>query len=99
MATQFEKRKAKSAVDVAKEIESKRDDIRAQSLEEPVYTSTALDIYTNDGGKTFGVAEISYNPETGVAKVINTFNISRIIALSYANQKMALGTLKKKKDT
>lgn len=95
MASQFEKRKAKLAADVVKEIEHKRDDIRAKAAGEPVYTQTGYDIYSEDGGKSYGVAEIAYNPQTGESKVKDTFSISRLIALSYANQKQALGILKK----
>ena len=97
MSSQFEKRQLKKAEAVKAQIEAKREDIRAKAANEPVYTQTGLDIYTPDGGKTYGVAEISYNPETGDAKVTNTFSITRIVALTYLNQKIALNTLKKGK--
>lgn len=99
MSSQFEKRKAKSVTDVAKEIEVKRDDMRSKtSLEEAaVYTQTGYDVFTSDGGKSYGVAEIAYNPITGTAHIVDTFSISRLVALSYANQKQALGILKKQK--
>lgn len=61
------------------------------------YTQHAYDIFTSDGGKTYHVAEIHYNPQTGHALVGEIFDISRLVALSYANQKTALGTLKKGK--
>lgn len=94
MTSQFEKRKAKSAAEVAKEITDRRDNAEANM---PVYTQSAYDVYTPDGGKTYEVAEISYNPESGEAKVVNTFSITRLIALNYATQKQALGILKKQR--
>jgi hypothetical protein len=65
-------------------------------VEEPAYNQIALDIYTLDGGRTYCVAEISYNPTTKQAEVKELFSISRLIALQHANTKVALGTLKKK---
>lgn len=65
--------------------------------QDPFYPHKAYDIFTSDGGKTYQVAEIEYNASTGHARVIETFNITRLVALSYANQKIALGTLKKGK--
>lgn len=62
----------------------------------PDYTQTALDIYTPDGGKNYEVAEISYNHLTKEAKVTATFSISRLVALTYQNQKTSLNTLKRK---
>jgi len=103
MSSQFEKRKAKSTETVTKEIEDRRAEIRSRAepevtpVVEPVYTQTGLDIYTTDGGKTYGVAQISYNPETGDAKVVETFGITRLVALTYAQQKLSLGSLKKSK--
>src|SRR5271165_6256828 len=94
--SQYEKRKAKNADTVKAEIEAKREDIRADGLREPVYTNTGYDVYTPDGGKSHKVVEFAYNPKTGEAKVADVFDISRIIALSYENQKQALGILKKK---
>lgn len=95
----FEKRKVKTPEAVINEITKKRDAIREKGVEvdEPVYTQSGYDVYTLDGGRNYGVAEISYNPETGAAKVNNTFTISRLVALKYANTKQALGILKKGK--
>lgn len=95
MASQFEKRRAKTLDQVTEEIQEKRSEIRTKS--EPVYTQKALDIYSPDGNGSFQVVEISYNPETGDAKVNEVFNISRMVGLSYKNHKDALATLKKKK--
>lgn len=106
MPSNFEKRRAKSKEDVAKEIQERREQIRLKAenpspvvteAAKPVYTQEGYDVYSPDGGKTYHVAEISYNPETGQAEVTNIFDISRLIALTYANQKIALGTLKKGK--
>lgn len=108
MASQFEKRKSKSTESVAQEIISKRSEKRASvdepdmpivvsEPEAPVYNQTGFDIFSSDNGKTYGVAEIEYNPETGRARVKDTFSITRLIALSYGNQKVALQTLKKGK--
>lgn len=102
MASQFAKRKARSADVVSQEIQDKRAEIRASreapvASAEPVYSQTGYDIFTTDGGKTYQVAEISYNPETLQSEVINIFSISRLVALSYGNQKTALRTLKKGK--
>lgn len=96
MPTQFEKRKTKSIEDVAKEIESKRDDIRAQALEAPVYDQVGFDVFTPDGGKTYKVAELAYNPVTNQAQVIGVYSITRLVALQYKNTKNALSMLKKK---
>jgi hypothetical protein len=100
MASQFEKRKVKTAETVAKEIQDKRSEIRASGAtevsEEPVYDQMAYDIYTDNGGKTYKVAEISYNPITKRAEVKELFSITRLVALQYANTKTALGTLKRK---
>lgn len=63
----------------------------------PLHVKVGYDIYSLDGGGSYSVAEIQYNPETGEAKVLDTFEISRLIALSYYNQKTALGILKKQK--
>ncbi len=94
MASQFEKRQKKTAETVIAEVTEKRADIRAKA--EPTYTQTGYDIFTLDGGRTFGVAEISYNPETREAKVIETYTITRLVALKYGNMKTALQTLKRK---
>ncbi len=93
--SQFEKRKQKTQEEVIKEITKKRDDIRETALAEPTYTQTALDVYTSDGRK-YHVAEIVYDPESGVAKVLEVFDITRLVALQYFNTKTALGTLKRK---
>lgn len=95
MPSQFEKRKAKTPEKVAEEIQEKRSEIRAKA--EPVFTQSGMDIFTPNGGKTYHVAELAYNPETGEAKVVGVFDISRLVALSYANQKTALNTLKQRK--
>lgn len=107
MASQFSKRKAKSVDEVSQEIQDKRAGLRASReaassaasapIAEPSYTQQGFDIFTSDGGKTYQVAEISYNPDTLQAEVVNTFTISRLVALSYGNQKTALQTLKKGK--
>lgn len=95
VSSQFAKRQKKK--ESQEEVASKLEPIQAETVDtEPVYTQTGLDIYTSDGGKSYGVAEIVYNPETGEAKVLATFSISRLVALSYANQKTALNTLKRK---
>ncbi len=102
MPSQFDKRKAKSIETVTAEIQDKREKIRSKPEEtvsdkvETVYTQSAFDIFTPDGGRNYQVAEIAYNHETGEAKVTNTFDITRLVALSYANQKGALNSLKKR---
>ena len=88
--SQYEKRRDK---DIVQEVQEKIAEIRATPT---AYTQSAFDIYTPDGGRTYKVAEISYNPDTGEAKVSEIFNITRLVALSYANQKTALSTLKRK---
>lgn len=95
MSTQYEKRKAKTIEAVAKEIENKRDDIRAQALEAPVYDQVGYDVYTPDGGKTYKVAEIAYNPVTKQATIVGVYSITRLVALQYKNTKNALSMLKK----
>ena len=87
MASQFEKRKSKTVEEATKEV---AEVLAAKDVKMPF---TGYDIYSEDGGKSFGVAEIEYNPETGAAKVINKFTISRLVALQYKVQKDALGTL------
>lgn len=99
--SQFLKRKLKSQEKDALVPENQPDQVESQPAAEqegpePVYQQTALDIYTPDGGKTYEVAEISYNPTTKEAKVTATFSISRLVALTAANQKTALNTLKRK---
>lgn len=95
MSSQFEKRKAKSSSDLVKEVETRIEELK-QAPASPVYTQTGLDIFSNDGGKTHGVAEISYNPVTKEATVIAIYQISRLVALTALNQKTALNTLKRK---
>lgn len=63
----------------------------------PVYTHMANDVFSMDGNATFGVAEIKYNPLTGEAKVTATYNVSRLVGLSYAPGKAALDKMKKEK--
>lgn len=95
MPSQFDKRQAR----VQEELVAKREKIRSKT-EEPEkerYTQSGFDIFSSDGGKTYQVAEIAYNPETGEAKLVNTFDISRLIALQYTNQKNALNSLKTRK--
>ena len=99
MSTNFERRKAKVTEAVSKAVEAKKETVRAEAAGEPSYDQSAYDVFTADGGKSFGVAEIAYNPATGEATVKDTFSISRLIALQYANQKTALGILKQKKQT
>lgn len=93
MGTQFEKRKAKSSADLVKEVEIKLEEIKKA----PAFTQKGMDVFTPDGGAHFFVAELAYNPETMKAEVTEIFNISRMVGLSYQNQKNALGTLKKRK--
>ena len=89
--SQYEKRRDK---DIVQEVQEKIAEIRAAP--EPTYPETALDIYLSADGKTYEVAEIAYNPVTKDAKIINTFSISRLVALTAMNQKVALNTLKRK---
>jgi len=63
---------------------------------EPSFPCQGYDVFTSNGGKTYGVAMIDYNPDTGVARVTGVKTISRLIALKYAAQKQALGILAKK---
>lgn len=106
----FLKRKAKEAKTLVEEIVSSPDLVQEETpiMEEyeknpildvlaPLSVKIGYDIYSLDGGGSYSVAEIQYNPETGEAKVLETFEISRLIALSYYNQKTALGILKKQK--
>jgi hypothetical protein len=87
---QYEKRKAKSVDTLVKEATT------VAPVTQPVYDQMAMDIYTDDGGRSYKVAEISYNPVTKQAEVKELFSITRLVALQYANTKTALGTLKKK---
>lgn len=90
MASQFSKRQKKSVPE---------DQVVTSASEQedpaPEYNQKALDIFTSNGGKTYAVAQISYNPVTGDAKVDEVFNVTRTVALAYQNQKIALGILKK----
>lgn len=97
MASQFEKRKAKVAADVVKELEAKREDIRAKAANEPTYSQKGYDVFSEDGGRSYKVAEIEYDPQSGAARVTGTSEITRLVALKYAGQKQALGILKKGK--
>ncbi len=65
--------------------------------EEVVLPQTGYDIYSLDGGGSYNIAEIQYDPTTSLAKVVQTYEVSRMIALSYAGQKTALSILKKQK--
>lgn len=94
--SQFLKRMKKTA---AKELDAKVDESpvveETTSETEPVYTQMGYDIYSPDGGRHYKVAKLEYNPETGEARVIETKDISRLIALKYDQQKTALGILKR----
>lgn len=94
MPSQFIKRKLKLEADaVAKEAATER----TPETGEPVYTQSGYDVFSPDGGRTYKVVELEYNPETGDAKVTGTSAISRLIALKYDAQKVALGILKRGK--
>ena len=102
MSSQYEKRKQK----VVAELETKRSEIRTkgdQTEVDPVKKAAAVeqtfeysgfDIFSPDGGRTYKVAELEYSPSTGEARVKNTFDITRLVALTYTNQKHALNSLK-----
>lgn len=96
--SQFLKRMKKTA---AKELDAKTDESVSETVPEalnetaPVYTQMGYDIYSPDGGRHYKVAKLEYNPETGEARVIETKDISRLIALKYDQQKTALGILKR----
>jgi hypothetical protein len=96
MASQFSKRKAKSSEDLVKEVEEKLEELKAPAAEETTYTQTGLNVYTPDGGSTYEVAEIKFNPETKQAEVAEIYKISRLVALQHANTQNALNTLKRK---
>lgn len=91
MASQFLKRKLKLEAEAAKEAATEK------SVETglPVYTQKGFDVFTPDGGRSYKVIELEYNPDTGAARVTGTSDISRLIALKYDAQKVALGILKK----
>lgn len=105
----FLKRKAKEAADLLKkQTEAKPTEEAAEApitttelydlapvKEEKVFPQTALDIFTGDGGRTYYGAQIKYDPDTGEAKVVETFTISRQVALAFTQQKTGLYTLKK----
>jgi hypothetical protein len=90
--SQFEKRKEKQE----KPIEERVRELIDTPEPETTYNQVGYDVFTSDGGKTYGVAEIEYDPESGQARVKDVFTISRLVALKYANMKEALGILKKK---
>lgn len=87
--SQYEKRKEKQ---MSKALDDLVEQVDVAG--EAIYTQTGYDVYTSDSGKSFHVAEIEYNPTTGVARVIGISDLSRMVALKYANQKVALGILK-----
>lgn len=91
--SQFEKRKEKDSATLVKEVEEKVAELKAKPATE--YTQTGFDVYTPDGGRTYKVAELKYNPETGEASVVAVHSITRLVALQYANTKQALSILKK----
>lgn len=95
MTTNYEKRKSKDIESVKEEIVAKREQIRTDA--EPTYPFSGYDIYTPNGGGTYLVAEIEFNPETKQARVKEIFEVSRLIALSYVAQKNGLRVLKKTK--
>ena len=88
---QYEKRKAKSVETLVKEATT------VAPVTAPVYDQKALDVYTLDGGRTYNVAQISYNSKTGESIVTDTFSISRLVALKYATMKEALSILQRRK--
>jgi hypothetical protein len=89
--SQYTKRRDK---EIVKEVEEGLPEV----AKEPgvVYTQTALDIFSPDGGTTYEVAEISFDPVSKKAEVINIYSISRLVGLTGLNQKVALNTLKRK---
>jgi hypothetical protein len=93
MPSNYVKRRSK---DLVEEVQEKIEELRTEAAKPAEYTQTGMDVYTDDGGRTYHVAEISYNPTTNDAKVIGVFDISRLIALQYFNQKNALNSLKRK---
>ncbi len=94
MASQFSKRKEKSSADLVKEVEQKLEELKAP--EETVYNQTGLNVYSPDGGNSYEVAEIKFNPDTKQAEVVEIYKISRLVALQHANTQSALNTLKRK---
>lgn len=72
-------------------------DFETVLVEEPVYTHTAVDVYSTNGGSNFNLVQIGFNPETGESKVLETFSISRPIGLQFETKKRALISLKKVK--
>jgi hypothetical protein len=108
MASQFFKRKAKEAVKAASEDKGPMESVEVVPVEvatveipvvvapEPLYTQEALDVYSGDGGKTYNVAEIQYNPLTNEAKVKTIYNISRLVGMQHTGRKEALVILRQK---
>jgi hypothetical protein len=91
--SQYTKRRSK---DLVEEVQEKIQELRTEAAKPAEYTQSGFDVYTSDGGRSYHVAELTYNPETGEAKVVEIFDISRLVALQYANQKTALNSLKRK---
>lgn len=60
------------------------------------YNQRAFDVMTPDGGRSYYVVEVDYNPVTLQAVVVSQTPITRLIGLQHANTKMALSMLKKK---
>lgn len=97
---QFKKRQKKIAA-VVEEAKANSEalavPVKEKDLNVNRYTQVGMDVYTADGGRSYNVAEIEYNPDSKEARVKEVFSISRLVALSYAEQKTALKTLKRKK--
>lgn len=93
MPSQYTKRRNK---DLVEEVQEKIEELRTEAEKPKEYNQSGFDIFTTDGGRSYHVAELAYNPETGEAKVNGIFDISRLVALQYKNQKDALNTLKRK---
>lgn len=62
---------------------------------ETVLNHEAIDVYSSDGGRTYYLASIKYNVETGEAKVVETYTLPRVVALAAKQHKVGLKTLKK----
>lgn len=58
---------------------------------------TAYDIITTDGGRSYQIISISYNPATKDAIVSEIKAVTRQVGLQHNNQKRALETLAKLK--
>lgn len=98
MPSNFLKRKAKEVIapTAAEEQPSETAPVMEETAA-PSYTQSGFDVFTPDGGATYQVAELAYNPETRQAVVTNIFDISRLVGMSYGNHKASLNTLKKGK--